>query len=74
MELDYERRERTAQREAVDEVVAERIEASLLRAESGEILVYAEETEKRRPVALTAVVLPDGEVLGVDHRRFHRSR
>jgi len=70
---DEDRRERGAQREAVEQVLPDRGEASLLRATTGEVLVYAEEEEKRRPVALRAVVLPDGEVVDVDHRRFNRS-
>jgi hypothetical protein len=68
-----ERRERDAQRVAVEEVLPDEGEASLLRATSGEVLVYGEEEEKRRPVALRAVVLPDGEVVEVDERRFRRS-
>ena len=69
---DHERRERGAQRQAVEHALPSEGEASLLRATSGEVLVYAEEAEKRRPVALKAVVMPDGEILEVDTRRFSR--
>ena len=67
-----DRREREAQREAVEQVLPEEGEASLLRRPSGEVLVYAEEAEKRRPVVLKAVVLPDGEVIELEQRRFRR--
>ena len=69
---DTERRERNSQREAVAEALPQEGEASLLRAATGEVLVYAEDTEKRNPVTLKAVVMPDGEVLEVEHQRFRR--
>jgi hypothetical protein len=67
-----ERRERDAQRDAVAEVLPPAGEGSLLRAASGEVLVFAEQDEKRRPVQLCAVVMPDGETLDIEHRRFAR--
>jgi hypothetical protein len=61
---------REAQRDAVDRAMPE--EASLLRKADGTVLVYEEQDEKRRPVELRAVVLPDGETLEVEHNRFSR--
>jgi hypothetical protein len=41
---------------------------------NGEVLVYEEDGAKRHPVSLRAVVLPDGETLEVEHRRFQRDQ
>jgi hypothetical protein len=68
----YERRHRDAQRESVDEALPEDGDGSLLRMAGGQVLVYDESLEKRRPVALRAVVLPDGELLTVARKRFGR--
>ena len=68
----FERRAREAQRDAVARALPDSGEGSLLRTASGEVLVYAEQDEKRRPVELTAVVLPDGDVLEIETNRFGR--
>lgn len=68
----FDRREREAQRHAIEQVLPEGDEWSLLRTASGEVLVYDELDEKRRPVSLRAVVLPDGDVLEVETDRFTR--
>lgn len=70
--MERERRMRDAQREAVEDALPDEGEAGLLRTPDGLVLVYDEEVEKRRPVTLRAVVMPDGEVLEVEHDRFRR--
>jgi hypothetical protein len=65
-----ERRARGAQREAVDSVLPD--DGSVLRTASGEVVVYAEQDEKRRPVELRAVVMPDGELQELASGRFKR--
>jgi hypothetical protein len=47
-------------------------EGSVLRTASGEVVVYAEQDEKRRPVELRAVVMPDGELQELESGRFKR--
>jgi hypothetical protein len=69
---DFERRERDAQRAAVAEVLPEPGEGSVLRLVSGEVLIYGDSNDKRRPVALRAVVLPDGETQVFPTARFRR--
>ena len=71
---EYERRERAAQRDAVEQVLTATDEGSLLRTVSGEVLVYAEQGEKWRPVELRAVVMPDGQTQEFEHKRFKRRR
>jgi len=41
---------------------------------SGEVLVYGDSHDKRRPVALRAVVMPDGETQVFPTDRFRRGR
>jgi hypothetical protein len=65
-----ERRAREAQRQTVERVLPD--EGSVLRAASGEVLVYEEQDEKRRPVELRAVVMPDGELHELETGRFKR--
>jgi hypothetical protein len=67
-----ERREREQQRAAVSEVLPE--EGWLLRMASGEVLVYGQGLDKRRPVALRAVVMPDGKTEVFPTDRFNRRR
>ena len=69
---DYERREREAQRRAVEAVLTGTDEGSVLRTTSGEVLVYDEGYDKRRPVKLRAVVMPDGETQEFETTRFKR--
>lgn len=68
----YDRRERVAQRDAIEQVLPQANEVSLLRTQSGEVLVYEEQSDKRRPVRLRAVVLPGGETVEVEQDRFAR--
>ena len=69
-----ERRERVDQRAAVSEVLPEPGQGWLLRMASGEVLVYSEALDKRRPVALRAVVMPDGKTEVFPGDRFKRRR
>lgn len=55
-----ERRDLHAQREAVARVLP--AAGSILRAASGEVLIYDEAPAKRHPAWLRAVVLPSGHV------------
>jgi hypothetical protein len=70
--MGYERRERDVQRDAVEEVLPD--EGSILRMADGQVLVYEEGPEKRRPAELRAVVMPDGERLEFETSRFRRTR
>jgi hypothetical protein len=47
-------------------------EGSVLRIASGEILIYDEHDEKRRPANLRAVVMPDGSTREFETGRFRR--
>jgi hypothetical protein len=38
----------------------------------GQVLVYDEDYEPRRPVSLRAIVMPDGETLEFEQHRFAR--
>jgi hypothetical protein len=69
---EVERRERVAQRDAVAQVLPEPGEGSVLRTTSGEVLVFDEGLDKRNPVNLRAIVLPDGETVEVETNRFRR--
>jgi hypothetical protein len=69
-----ERRERIEQRAAVSEVLPEPDDGWLLRMASGEVLIYGQALDKRRPVALRAVVMPDGETQVFPTERFTRRR
>lgn len=73
-EPDTDRRERTDQRDAVERVLPDPGEGSLLRAASGEVLVYDERSQKLDPVNLRAVVMPDGTTVEFQTDRFHRAR
>jgi len=55
-----ERRERYAQREAVDRVLPDPDGGALLRSVSGEVLVYDERNDKLNPLNQRAVVMPHG--------------
>jgi hypothetical protein len=61
-----------AQREAVERLMPHPGEGSVLRISSGEILIYDEYDEKRRPVNLRAVVMPDGTTREFETGRFRR--
>jgi hypothetical protein len=69
-----ERRRRYAQREAVDRVLPDPDDFALLRAASGEVLVYDERHEKLNPINLRAVVMPDGTTREFRTARFRRAR
>jgi hypothetical protein len=69
-----ERRERAAQRDAVDRVLPPPGEGAILRTAEGEILVYDEGIAKSRPIELRAVVMPDGETVEFETGRFRRDR
>lgn len=62
------------QRAAVSEVLPEPGDGWVLRMATGEVLVYGEALDKRRPVALRAVVLPDGTTQVFRTERFRRKR
>ena len=68
-----DRRARAAQRDAVDDVLPEDA-GSVLRMANGEVIVYAEQDDKRRPVRPVAVVLPDGDRIELETGRFRRRR
>jgi hypothetical protein len=70
----FERRERDAQREAVERVLPDPGEGSVLRAASGEILVYDEPRNQFNTVDLRAVVMPDGTTVEFQTHRFRRER
>jgi hypothetical protein len=69
---DLDRRERYAQRQAVERVLPEPGAGSLLRAVSGEVLVYDEPSAKLNPIDLRAVVMPDGTTIEFQTARFFR--
>lgn len=69
---EFDRRERYAQRDAVERVLPEPGEGSLLRSASGEVLVYDEFHNRLDPVNLRAVVMPDGTTLEFETGRFRR--
>jgi hypothetical protein len=71
---DFERRERYSQREAVERVLPDPGEGSVLRSVSGEVLVYDERHDKFNPVDLRAVVMPDGTTVEFETGRFRRDR
>jgi hypothetical protein len=66
-----DRRARAAQRDAVEHVLPEDA-GSVLRMAGGEVIVYAEQDHKRRPVRPVAVVLPDGDRIELETGRFRR--
>jgi hypothetical protein len=72
--FESERRERIAQRKAVERVLPEPGEGALLRSAGGEVLVYDEPGDKLRPVNLRAVVMPDGSTREFETGRFRRDR
>jgi hypothetical protein len=72
--LDFDRRERIAQREAVERLLPEPDAGALLRSAGGEVLVYDEPGDKLRPVNLRAVVMPDGSTREFETGRFRRAR
>jgi hypothetical protein len=67
-----ERRNRIQQRAAVEEVLPD--DGWVLRMASGEVLVYGEGLDKRRPISLRAVVMPDGRTEVFPTDRFRRRR
>jgi hypothetical protein len=67
-----ERRERGAQREAVDRLLPEPDRGALLRTAYGDVLVYDELHDKRNPINLRAVVMPDGSTREFQTGRFRR--
>jgi len=67
---DFERRARDAQRHAVARELPEENDGSILRMADGQVLLYDEQDEKRRPVTLRAIVFPDGETVEVETDRF----
>lgn len=69
-----DRRSHDAQREAVERLLPSPGDGSVLRISSGEILIYDEHDEKRRPVNLRAVVMPDGSTREFETGRFRRAR
>ena len=69
---DFDRRERSAQRAAVSEVLED--DGVVLRMASGEVLVYDETPVKAEPVTLRAVVMPDGKTEVFPTNRFRRRR
>ena len=71
-DLDLDRRERHKQRDAVERVLPEPGEGSLLRTASGEVLVYDEPRERFNPVDLRAVIMPDGTTVEFQTGRFRR--
>ena len=68
-----ERRERDAQRDAVAHAIPDEGDVSILRAATGEVIVYEDLGAKRRPTTPRAVVMPDGETLEFEQDRFKRS-
>jgi hypothetical protein len=56
----------------VERVLPEPGAGSLLRAVSGEVLVYDEPSEKLNPIDLRAVVMPDGTTIEFQTARFFR--
>jgi hypothetical protein len=70
----HERRERYAQREAVERVLPDPDEGALLRAASGDVLVYDERQQKLDPINLRAVVMPDGTTVEFETGRFRPAR
>jgi hypothetical protein len=69
-----DRRERLAQREAVERILPGADEGALLRAASGDILVYDQPGYKFNPIDLRAVVMPDGTTVEFQTNRFRRAR
>jgi len=65
---------RFAQRAAVDRFLPDPADVALLRAASGEVLVYDERREKLNPINLRAVVMPDGRTREFPTVRFRRAR
>ena len=72
--LEYDRRERDAQREAVERLLPEPDRGAVLRTAGGEILIYDDSAEKLHPVNLRAVVMPDGTTREFETGRFRRGR
>jgi hypothetical protein len=69
-----DRRIHDAQRDAVERLLPAPGEGSVLRISTGEILIYDEYDDKRRPVNLRAVVMPDGSTREFETGRFQRRR
>jgi hypothetical protein len=69
-----ERRERYAQREAVERVLPDPGEGALLRSAGGDVLVYDERHQKLDPINLRAVVMPDGTTVEFQTERFRPGR
>jgi hypothetical protein len=69
-----DRRNRAAQRDAVERVLPPRGAGAVFRRADGEVLVYGDGLGKRHPVELRAVVMPDGTTQEFATRRFRRDR
>ena len=66
------RRERDAQREAVERLLPDRDRGSVLRSAGGDVLIYDEPGDKLNPINLRAVVMPDGTTVEFQTARFFR--
>jgi hypothetical protein len=69
-----DRRERDAQREAVDRALPDADQGALLRSAGGDVLIYDDPGDKLNPVDLRAVVMPDGTTVEFETHRFRRGR
>ena len=67
------RRERDAQREAVDRLLPDPDDGALLRSAGGDVLIYDERGGKLDPINLRAVVMPDGTTVEFQTARFFRA-
>jgi hypothetical protein len=70
----HERRERDAQRDAVERLLPDPDDGAVLRTAGGEILIYDEPGTKLHPLNLRAVVMPDGTTREFPTARFRRAR
>ena len=68
------RRERDAQREAVERLLPDPDRGSLLRSAYGDVLIYDEPGGKLDPINLRAVVMPDGTTVEFETARFFRAQ
>ena len=70
---DDDRRNRSLQRERVEQVLPEREDVSMvLRKVDGSVVVYEQDPGVLPSTDVRGVVLPDGELLVPDRRRFAR--
>jgi hypothetical protein len=68
------RRERDAQREAVERLLPDPDRGSVLRSAGGDVLIYDEPGDKLNPINLRAVVMPDGTTVEFQTARFFRAQ